>query len=70
MAHLLALVADRLEVLIWQQTEDGSKGRNHPEPIPRPGVKSRADKQVVGKSDGFETSEELRLWYESRFTKN
>ena len=30
---LLACIADRLSVLIWQNTEDGQKNRNHPESI-------------------------------------
>lgn len=64
---LLAQAIDTLHILAWQQTEDGSKGRNRPEPIPRPGVKSSADRDVIGKSDGFETAEELADWYASKF---
>lgn len=33
------LLADAVDVLVaanWQRTEDGSKGRNRPKPIPRP----------------------------------
>ncbi len=30
---LLAMIADRLQILIWQKTEDGQKGRNVPESI-------------------------------------
>lgn len=30
---LSALMADRLQVLIWQRTEDGAKGRNFPKSI-------------------------------------
>lgn len=30
---LHALIADKLSVLIWQNTEDGRKGRNFPKPI-------------------------------------
>ena len=30
---LLAYAVDRLGILIWQQTKDGSKGRNQPESI-------------------------------------
>jgi len=36
--HLLALLVDALHVANWQRSSDGSKGRNYPEPIPRPGV--------------------------------
>lgn len=28
-----ALIVDRLSVLVWQNTKDGSKGRNHPESL-------------------------------------
>ena len=30
---LLAVIADRLGFLVWQNTEDGRKGRNKPESI-------------------------------------
>ena len=70
MAMLLAAAIDTLRVLAWQQTEDGSKGRNQPEPIPRPGVKASGDKQTLGKSDGFDTKAELNAWYQSRFKQN
>lgn len=37
--HISATVADRLAVLIWQQTEDGHRKspRHFPKPIQRPG---------------------------------
>lgn len=35
---LLAEAADSLRWLVWAKTEDGQKNRNHPHPIPRPGV--------------------------------
>ena len=38
--QLLAEVADSLHWLQWAKTADGSKGRNRPKPIPRPGIKS------------------------------
>lgn len=38
-AHLLAFIADNTHVNIWQKTRDGSKGRNQPKPLQRPGVK-------------------------------
>ena len=38
--HLLAGVLDVLRWLQWAKTEDGEKGRNRPEPIPRPGMES------------------------------
>lgn len=36
--HLLANVFDGIQTLIWMQSEDGAKGVNRPEPLPRPGV--------------------------------
>lgn len=36
---LLATIVDQLAILIWQPTKDGSKGRNAPKPIRRPGVR-------------------------------
>ena len=37
-AHLLASIVDQLNLILWSKTEDGSKGRNRPDPIPRPGA--------------------------------
>lgn len=39
---LLAEVADSLHWLQWAKTKSGSKGRNKPKPIPRPGVTAPA----------------------------
>lgn len=36
--HLMAALVDGIRALIWQKTEDGHKGRNAPEPWPRPGL--------------------------------
>lgn len=46
--QLLALVADYLAWLQWAQTEDGSKNRNRPKPIPRPGVESDDEVRKFG----------------------
>ncbi|WP_216395533.1 DUF5361 domain-containing protein [Arcanobacterium phocae] len=46
--YLLAVVIDQLNWLIWSKTADGQKGRNRPEPIPRPGVKPDQRTQVRG----------------------
>jgi hypothetical protein len=40
--HLLAAIFDSLQVLVWQNTEDGQEGRNKPQPLPRPGVQPTA----------------------------
>lgn len=36
--YLLAVLIDLMNVLVWFKTKDGSKGRNRPKPIARPGV--------------------------------
>lgn len=36
--QLSAAAVDALNILIWQQTKDGAKGKNQPKPIPRPGI--------------------------------
>lgn len=45
--QLLAGAVDALRILIWQQTKDGEKGRNQPDPIQRPGVEPKS--KVIGK---------------------
>lgn len=36
--QLYATIVDQLRIANWMRTEDGSKGRNPPEPLPRPGL--------------------------------
>lgn len=40
--YLLASIADSLRWLVWAKTRDGSRGRNMPKPIPRPGDVNRS----------------------------
>ncbi|MEV0608131.1 DUF5361 domain-containing protein [Polymorphospora rubra] len=54
--HLLTTAVDLLRINNWMQTEDGAKGRNRPEPIPRPG--QTAEKKT--KSERIQTS--AKLW--------
>nr|WP_196149651.1 DUF5361 domain-containing protein [Nocardia bovistercoris] len=42
--HLLADMADSLRWLVWAKTKDAQRGRNQPERIPRPGLKSTAER--------------------------
>ncbi|MFI6042281.1 DUF5361 domain-containing protein [Nocardia sp. NPDC051321] len=44
--HLLADMTDSLRWLVWAKTEDARNGRNRPERVPRPGVKS--DRERIG----------------------
>lgn len=41
---LLAAIADSLRWLQWAKTKDGARGRNMPEPIPRPGHRPKVTK--------------------------
>lgn len=61
--QLSALVADRLEVLIWQKTADGSKGKNPPKPIPRPGFE---DSSTGRYGTAKLTRSEAEKWMASR----
>lgn len=44
--HLLAGLADSAAWLVWSKTEDASKKRNRPKPIPRPGVEDDSKKKI------------------------
>jgi len=46
--QLLAEAVDTLHWLQWAKTVDGSKNRNHPRPIPRPGVEPEREKKTYG----------------------
>lgn len=57
---LLAMIADRLSLLVWQKTEDGHKGINQPESI--------AEKLMAGPQPqqdmGFRTGEDFRRYWD------
>lgn len=59
--HLLAALVDGIRALAWQKTEDGHKGRNQPEPWPRPGVT-----QIVAAIDGAVPIDEMEAWLAAR----
>jgi hypothetical protein len=55
-AARLDLVEYRLRVLAWQQTEDGSKGRNRPDPPTAPpyaGERRRSDAEAERKAAAY-----------------
>jgi hypothetical protein len=52
---ILATIADRLQVLIWQNTEDGQKGINIPDSI----VKKLLGKEDEPKNMAFSSGEEF-----------
>lgn len=52
---LRALIADRLQILIWQRTEDGAKGRNFPKSIYEKLINpQKEESDVVAFSSGAE----------------
>ena len=44
--HLLARIGDTLDLLWWAKTEDATKNRNRPKPLPRPGITDDSKKQI------------------------
>ena len=57
---LLALVVDGINMLIWQNTKDGMKGRNRPESIYK---KLTEEKKPKDEYQAFRTIEEYESWY-------
>ncbi|MBR1689400.1 MAG: hypothetical protein IJ713_01340 [Oscillibacter sp.] len=53
---LLALIADALQILVWQNTENGHKGKNRPGSIVRELTKEPKP------SVGFASAEEFDRW--------
>lgn len=64
-AHLLAIVADAANWLVWSKTRDGEKGRNRPERIPRPGL--AADQETRSLGSGALPADELEAWLDGDF---
>lgn len=52
---LKSLIYDRLNLLLWIQSEDGAKGRNKPVSL----YESLTDKTKRNKDEGFESSEDF-----------
>lgn len=57
--YLLAQGVDYLAWMAWAQSEDGQKGRNRPEPLPRPGD---APERLGGGGMTFEEANEWLGW--------
>lgn len=56
---LLAVIGDAVRLLVWQNTEDGHKGRNRPRSIVE---------QLLGKKTdarGFDSPDDFKAWRES-----
>lgn len=58
--QLLADMADSLRWLVWSKTTDAQHGRNRPDPIERPGVKS--NKERIGSTASTEQLNSLLGW--------
>lgn len=63
---LMADMADTLRLLMWAKTEDGQKGRNQPERIPRPGVSDR-DVEAIGSKESALPADEILDWLNGEF---
>lgn len=59
--HLMAALVDGIRALIWQKTADGQKGKNAPEPWPRPGVTA-----VTPSSGNAHSIDEMEAWLAAR----
>ena len=55
---LLAMIADALHVLAWQNTKDGVKGRNRPQSI----LQTILDDTREHELRGFDSPEAFRSW--------
>ena len=56
---LLAIIADALRILVWQNTKDGMEGRNVPNSI----LSALLNRE--NEEDGFETATEFEAWRNS-----
>ena len=54
---LAAASVDALNRLVWMKTEDGTKGRNPPKPVPRPGVKDDTSKKHGDKKSAMSVAD-------------
>ena len=61
---LQAIMIDKLSILIWQKTKDGTKGRNIPESIYR--KLEGLEKKPKDELQSFRTEEEFMDWYNSK----
>lgn len=57
---LLAMIADALHVLAWQNTQDGAKGRNKPKSLLKT-ILGKDREEELG--EGFDSVEDFRAWH-------
>ena len=61
---LLAMLVDGINILIWQNTRDGQKNRNHPKSIYK--VLMGLDKKVTDELMVFDTIEAYEAWHQAK----
>ena len=64
---LLALICDGINILIWQRSKDGAKGRNRPESMFKKLMgldKKQNDELMV-----FDTTDDYDRWYTQKMRK-
>lgn len=59
---LLAIIADGINLLIWQNTKDGAKGRHRPDSI----FKKLTEDKKKDELEVFEDSDAFNDWYQKR----
>ena len=57
---LLAIIADRLGILVWQPTKDGHKGRNQPKSIFKDLTEEKKAKEEL---ETFQSADDFEEWY-------
>lgn len=63
---LLAFIADGINILIWQKTKDGSKGKNKPESIYKKlmGLEKKKEELM-----SFDSVADYEKWYSAKMRK-
>ena len=61
---LKAIILDKINILIWQKTKDGAKGRNIPESVFQKLM--GLDEKPTDELESFSTAEDFEEWYKSK----
>jgi len=64
---LLALIVDGVITLVWQNTKDGAKNRNHPESVFN--RLTKANEKPSDDLESFESVDDFNAWYMSKRKK-
>ena len=65
---LMAMLVDGINILIWQNTRDGQKNRNHPKSIYK--VLMGLDKKVTDELMTFDSIEAYEEWHQTKMRNN